>query len=372
MKEFILTGGRAIVPPQSPGASCVTGRKAPPELHSGPPLSLEQLRSLYIATLQVGAVETNTLALAEIHFRHLKRSLGADFPVGNLKHTDLQKHISKRALDKGRRGRKLSAVTIRKELAGFRAAWNWGVQAGLVEGPFPNKGLKFPKTTEKLPFQTRAEIERQIASGGLNASEQADLWDCLFLSKIEIDELLEFVKANARQPWIYPMVCFAAHTGVRRSEMIRAKIGDIDLDAAVARIHEKKHAAGKRTSRRVPLSDFLVRLLRQWLANHPGSPFLFAQNELVFRSSRKRGVALQITRDEAQDHFRRTMADSKWSVLKGWHVLRHSFISICVSRAIDQRVLRTWVGHTTAEMEARYTHLYPSAEKELLGSAFGG
>jgi len=28
-----------------------------------------------------------------------------------------------------------------------------------------------------------------------------------------------------------------------------------------------------------------------------------------------------------------------WEVLRGWHVLRHSFISNCASRGVDQRLL---------------------------------
>jgi len=59
-------------------------------------------------------------------------------------------------------GRKLSPVTLRKELASFRALWNWSVKSGLLTGPFPNQGLVFPKTEEKPPFQTWEEIERQV------------------------------------------------------------------------------------------------------------------------------------------------------------------------------------------------------------------
>ena len=54
-------------------------------------------------------------------------------------------------------------MTIRKEIASFRAVWNWGVRAGLLSGTFPNRGLVYPKTDEKPPFQTWEEIERQIA-----------------------------------------------------------------------------------------------------------------------------------------------------------------------------------------------------------------
>ena len=40
-----------------------------------------------------------------------------------------------------------------------------GALAGHVSGAFPSLGLKVPKDTRKPPFQTRAEIERQIAHG---------------------------------------------------------------------------------------------------------------------------------------------------------------------------------------------------------------
>ena len=61
----------------------------------------------------------------------------------------------------GRR-RSCRPVTIRKEIATLRAAWNWGEPMGLTAGKFPNRGLRYPKADEKPPFMTMAEIERQI------------------------------------------------------------------------------------------------------------------------------------------------------------------------------------------------------------------
>ena len=45
---------------------------------------------------------------------------------------------------------------------------------------------------------------------------------------------------------------------------------------------------------------------------------------------------------------------SKWEVMRGWHVLRHSFISFCAAAGVDQRLIDEWVGHTTEEMRKRY------------------
>src|SRR3712207_7642316 len=67
-----------------------------------------------------------------------------------------------------------------------------------------------------------------------------------------------------------------------------------------------------------------------------------------------------LTKDEAHDHFKRTFAGSKWGVLRGWHVLRHSFISACASKGVDQRLIDEWVGHTTEEIDRKSTRLNSS------------
>jgi hypothetical protein len=81
-----------------------------------------------------------------------------------------------------------------------------------VKKPFPNKGLPYPKLTEKAPFQTLAEVEARIKRGGLAAAEQADLWECVFLTLANLNELLNAAKKRSLQPSIYLMLFFAAHT----------------------------------------------------------------------------------------------------------------------------------------------------------------
>ena len=108
----------------------------------------------------------------------------------------------------------------------------------MVEGPYPGRRVKYPKVSEKPPFQTWQEIEKQISRGGLTENEQAELWDSLFLSLREVSELLDFVKTAAAQPFIYPMVVMAAHTGARRSEIVRSMINDFQDETVI--IHERK------------------------------------------------------------------------------------------------------------------------------------
>ena len=369
----LLERGRLELPPGADiGTFLLSDGKLNGHAEAAPPvriLTLGELREAYVEVHSNGAMEKNSLATVCMHLRHVITTLGKSFRIGSLAQADLQKHIDRRAR-KRYRGRPLSAVTLRKEMASFRACWNWGVQAGQMKEMFPGRGLKYPKTDEKPPFQTRADIERQIARGGLSAAEIRQLWDSLFLTRPEIEQLLQHVRACAAQPFLYPMVCLAAHTGARRSELLRVKVDDVDLSSGTVLLHEKKRARGRRTSRRVPLSAFVQTVLRDWLAVHPGGQHLFCQASVV-RSKTHREEPIAVTRDEAHDHFRRALAGSVWSVLRGWHVLRHSFASNCAAKCVDQRLIDEWMGHQTEEMRRRYRHLIPNHQQAAIRTVFG-
>jgi integrase len=213
----------------------------------------------------------------------------------------------------------------------------------------------------------------------------------------EVERLLTHVKDRACHPWIFPVVATAAHTGAREGELLRMRIGDVDFAAGGVSIQEKKRAHGRRTTRRVPLSSTLAAILNDWLKIHPGSAHLFAQAEHVERSKKRsrttghlwndrpgtvkerlvgvtertRPGILPLTEDEAGDHLKRTLAGSEWAVVRGWHNSRHSFISACASKGIDQRLIDEWVGHSTEQHRKRYRHLYPSVQAEALRSVLG-
>jgi integrase len=78
-----------------------------------------------------------------------------------------------------------------------------------------------------------------------------------------------------------------------------------------------------------------------------------------------------ISPQTAKKAFVRVLKGSKWEVLKGWHVLRHSFISGLASRGVDQRIVDDFVGHQTDEQRRRYRHLYPSTQREAINLVWG-
>ena len=136
-------------------------------------------------------------------------------------------------------------------------------------------------------------------------------------------------------------------------------------------IREKKRVRGATSFRRVPLSDLLNQVLRDWMQIHPGGKFLFCFDEnKILRSRKIRRKGEPVTHDEVHDHFSTTIYGIAWCNMPGWHCLRHSFCSNCAAAGVEQRVINSWVGHQTEEMVRRYRHLFPSKEIEAIRTVF--
>lgn len=332
------------------------------------PLTIKELFDNFFASLPDGNLEESTLNGMHVHERHLVGAFGLRFPVQKLTLDHLQDYVSKRSRQSGIRGRKVGANTINKEIVTFQGVWKWAVQRGTLEGIFPRVGLRLPKTKEMPSFQTWEKIESQIKHGTLTKEKQAELWDCLFLSLEQVDDVLTHVKEVAQHPFIYPMFVLAAHTGARRSELLRSQINDFDGETVV--IRERKRVRGKQSIRRVPLSSTCQEVMEGWLQNHPGGQYTFSLGS-VFRSKKSRSGQEPITRNEATDHFRRTLKGSKWDKIRGWHCFRHSFCSNCALKGIDQRIIDSFVGHATEAMSRRYRHLFPNSQRDAIQLVLG-
>ncbi|MBM4070848.1 MAG: site-specific integrase [Planctomycetes bacterium] len=271
----------------------------------------------------------------------------------------------KRSKRMSRPGRRRRASAGRPSVAvPSRRNWGrlqWAIPQGLASLPLPTKFLAFGKEKAKPPFQTRVQIERQIGRGGLSDEEQQSLWNCLFLTLPEVDEVLEFLRKKRCPAFVYPLFAFAAHTGARRSEMLRSRIDDFDFSANVVTIREKKRDRDKEeTYRTVPLTPLLTDAMRTWFAVHSGGPFTVCTP-----------TGKAISKQLAARTFVRVLRKSAWEVLPGWHCFRHSFISNCVAKGIDQRLIDQWVGHSTETMRRRYSHLIPKTSQDALKSVFG-
>ncbi|HEY4309326.1 MAG TPA: tyrosine-type recombinase/integrase [Pirellulales bacterium] len=351
--EFLLTRLKQRLVEVPPGCTIVQfiqyDGKPPADLTTDvrKDTTFSELRDSYVTTFSNGAIEANTLYTAKIHLNHVETTLGGRFLLNGLSMASLQKHIERRQAD-------VLPVTIRKEINSFRATWNWGERMKLVQGGFPSRGLVYPKIDEKPPYMTFQEIERRIKAGG----DPDTLWETLYLDADQITRLLEHVKATAWNEWVNPMFVMAAHTGARRSELLRVQSADVDLAGRVVTFREKKRSRGTRTTRRVPISDLLAKALKS----------LMRQNRLYLFGD---GIE-PLTGDAAHQAFERAVKGSKWDKkMKGWHVLRHSFISVLASAGTDQRIIDEFAGHSTEQQRRRYRHLLPNVTQQAIQAAFG-
>jgi len=377
IEEFLFHRGK---PPEY-AASTSNGKKH---------LTLDDLRDAYVRSQQK-KLEQTTLEGIKLHFDHLTRFFGPKRLIPALTRADLQQYVDKRSDDwidpnvyrkarlaklanaKPKRNfkkprpakveppakprRHPSAATIKKEIVSLRPAWNWARRHLELAPEFPGTGLDYAKIEDGLPFMTWDEAQRRIAAG----DDSEKVWDFIYLRPEEISDLLEWVKKRPVSPWVFPMFVFAAYTGARRSEIVRALPSDVDLASGVMTIREKKRDKSKLTTRRVPLTPLLKLLLAGWLKERGNGKTLFCK-----------GTGKAITPREAHHYFRRALRLCPWKGLKGWHVFRHSFISALASRGVDQCIIDDIVGHQTEQQRRRYRHLYPDVKQEAMLAVFAG
>ncbi len=361
--RFVDRGLLEVPPDADLGRFLVSGGKriARPALKS--PLTLGELLGRYQAEHPDGVKESSTRSTEKIHIAHLLRIIDRQTVVGVVTTETLQGYVNARAREKGRGGRPVSHVTIQKEIGTLSSVWNrWARPLGLVDAPAPTKNLVYAKTRAKPPFQTREQIERQVARGGLSAVEIKDLWGSLFLTLGQVSDLLAHVRERGGRPWVHVAFCLAAYTGARRSEILRSRVDDLDLEAGTITIREKKRDRSREmTFRTVPLASALTEVLRGWLGvNHPGGQYTICG-----------GDGRPLSRQMLAKAFRSAVEGSSWRVLQGYHVLRHSFASNCALKGVDQRIIDAWMGHQTEAMRRRYRHLFPEQQQEAIRSVFG-
>ena len=346
--EFLLTGGKE--------------QKSDEDKPS--PIGLKKLFEEYEEARPTGQKEESTIYCEGIHIEHLKRILGARKPLVTFKKNDLQKYVNKRLKEKYN-GKPIQPETIKKELATFRMLWNWAVEEELLIGICPTKKVVYPLTDEKPPFMTRKEIENILARGHLDKRQSEEIWEALYLDKEEITDVLQQIQAQAVEPFVYPMMLFVAHTGARRSEVIRSRVEDIDFRSGIVFIREKKKSRKKATTyRRVEMSPLLREVMEEWLKAHSGGQQTFCRERGI-------GVARTLSVWAARDLLKKTLARTSWQCIRGFHVFRHSFASNLAAAGVDQRVIDEFMGHQTEEMRRRYRHLLPIQRKSAISAVFG-
>jgi len=140
--------------------------------------------------------------------------------------------------------------------------------------------------------------------------------------------------------------------GLRASEVVRLKVGDIDSAQGIIRVVQSKG----RKDRNVMLSPEVLALLRQWWKARPrwydiGVP---PEERWLFPGLR-RGKPMTTRQFNRLFHQTADAAGIRKPVTL--HTLRHSFATHLLERGTDIRVIQALLGHSKLEATARYTQV---------------
>ncbi|MGB8398642.1 tyrosine-type recombinase/integrase [Bradyrhizobium sp.] len=140
--------------------------------------------------------------------------------------------------------------------------------------------------------------------------------------------------------------------GLRVSEVVALKIGDIDSKRMIIRVEQGKG----RKDRYVMLSPHLLELLRAWWKAARPQGWLFPGRDRVQPMTTR-----QLNR---ACHAAANMAEISKPV--SMHTLRHSFATHLLEQNIDIRVIQVLLGHAKLDTTALYTRVATKTIQQVM------
>lgn len=184
-----------------------------------------------------------------------------------------------------------------------------------------------------------------------------------FLTEAEVDALLA---APDRSSWVgrrdHALLMLGAQTGLRISELIGLKRGDVHLGTGA---HVACHGKGRK-DRVTPLTAPTVAVLRAWLVEcDPGS------TSPVFPT--RTGTALSRDAIEHRIAVHAASAAARCPTLVAKrvtaHVLRHTAAMRLLEAGVHPTVIALWLGHERVDTTAMYLHAHLGIKEAALARA---
>lgn len=159
------------------------------------------------------------------------------------------------------------------------------------------------------------------------------------LSKQEVKMILESL-TNIKHKCMLSLIYSC---GLRRGELLRLKIGDIDSKRNIVNVRQSK---GKK-DRIVPLSLKLLEMLREYYRGYKPEVWLFEGQEKGMQYDER---SLQLVLKKAVNK-----AGIKKEVSLHW--LRHSYATHLLEAGTDLRYIQELLGHSSSRTTEIYTHV---------------
>ena len=216
-----------------------------------------------------------------------------------------------------------------RQLSSFRRFFRWMVREGLVSED-PTAQIAMPKIGRSLPRSlSEAEVEAL-----LNAPAVADALGHRDRTMLEV---------------LYA-------TGLRVSELVSLKLGQINMNQGVVRVLGK----GNR-ERLIPLGEEAVRWMKAFMSGARNDILLDRSTDFLFPTRRGDRMTRQAFWHIIKRYARKAGVDRDLSP----HTLRHAFATHLLNHGADLRVVQMLLGHSDLSTTQIYTHVARERLKEL-------
>lgn len=162
------------------------------------------------------------------------------------------------------------------------------------------------------------------------------------------DEVRRLI-AGAKNLYHRTLLLMLYGTGLRRSELLQLKVGDIDSQRMVVRVERGKGGHG----REVPLSPTLLAGLREYYRWMRPQTYLFPGTQDGWRTDRP--LTSKVVWEAVRFAARAAGIDRRVSP----HTLRHSYATHLLEAGADLRTIQVLLGHADLTHTTIYLHLSP-------------
>ncbi len=148
-------------------------------------------------------------------------------------------------------------------------------------------------------------------------------------------------------------------TGLRVTELVSLKMGQVNLRQGVVRVTGKGNK-----DRLVPLGEEAMQWLENYVANGRGELMAGQHSEVLFPSNRRQAMTRQTFWHAIKRYARQAEINNPISP----HTLRHAFATHLLNHGADLRVVQMLLGHSDLSTTQIYTHVARARLKELHAS----
>ncbi len=287
-------------------------------------MSFSSLRDGYLKSLAIKGFSENTLRVRGIYIGMFIRWCEANGIVGanemrNETLAQFQEHLF---FHRKINGQPLALSSQHSRLALIRLWFRWTHRQGLIRND-PTETLELPRIAYKLPtILTKQQMEKTL--------EQPNTKTFVGIRDRAILEVFY-------------------STGIRRTELMRLKIDDLDRERGVLTIREGK---GKR-DRTVPIGERALFWLDQYLSRGRAEMATEPDQGLIFLTS----TGASFTPNHLSWLVRKYIQAANVAKNGACHIFRHTMATLMLEGGADTRYIQEMLGHARLDTTQIYTHV---------------